>query len=125
MQAFKKHGLHEPLVEPGTADLTADVDFAFVKAIAEQSDNLITFGPVLQQEFLDRMGGKLRLEKLIENAKSDNDVRLLQKTYHMLTHPDKMGTRFKFFSIFPKVLEEHLKKYPVFGFHEPPSPPAS
>lgn len=111
--------MHEPLVEPGTADLTADVDFAFVKAIAEQHNDLITFGPVLQQEFLDRMGGEVRLQKLMENAKSDNDVRLLQRTYDMLSNPEKMGKRFKFFSMFPKVLEEHLKKFPVIGFHDP------
>lgn len=95
------------------------MDFAFVKAIAEQNNDLITFGPVLQQEFLVRMGGKVRLQKLVENANSDNDVRLLQRSYDMLTSPEKMGKRFKFFSIFPKVLEEHLKKFPVIGFHEP------
>lgn len=95
------------------------MDFAFVKAICEQNNDLITFGPVLQQEFLDRMGGKVRLEKLQENAESENKVKLLQRSYDMLTNPDKMGTRFKFFSIFPSVLEEHLKKFPVSGFNEP------
>lgn len=67
------------------------------------------------------MGGKFRLEQLIANAKSENIVHLLKKTYNLLTHPDQMGTRFKFFAIFPKTLEEHLKKFPVVGFHEPPT----
>lgn len=32
-RAFKKHQLHDPLVDPGTADLTADVDFAALKKV--------------------------------------------------------------------------------------------
>lgn len=30
-QAFRRHALHDPLSEPGTADLTADVDFSYLK----------------------------------------------------------------------------------------------
>lgn len=32
-RAFKQHKLHDPLKEPGTADLTADVDFAALKHV--------------------------------------------------------------------------------------------
>lgn len=32
-RAFKKHKLHDPLVEPGSADLTADVDFSCLKKV--------------------------------------------------------------------------------------------
>lgn len=32
-RAFKEHKLHDPLKEPGTADLTADVDFAALKDV--------------------------------------------------------------------------------------------
>lgn len=32
-RAFKKHKLHDPLIEPGSADLTADVDFAAIKQV--------------------------------------------------------------------------------------------
>jgi NADH dehydrogenase [ubiquinone] 1 alpha subcomplex assembly factor 7 len=34
LQAFRQHKLHEPLVEPGSADLTADVDFSYLKEMA-------------------------------------------------------------------------------------------
>lgn len=34
----------------------------------------------------------------------------------MLTNREKMGERFKFFSIFPNVLKDHLEKFPVHGF---------
>lgn len=32
-RAFKQHKLHDPLQEPGSADLTADVDFAAIKKV--------------------------------------------------------------------------------------------
>lgn len=35
-RAFKQHKLHDPLKEPGTADLTADVDFAALKHVITQ-----------------------------------------------------------------------------------------
>lgn len=117
-QAFRKHGLHDPLVEPGTADLTADVDFSQVKAIAEQNKRLITLGPTEQKDFLNRMGGELRLDRLVTKAQSDGDAESLKSGYKMLTDPMQMGSRFKFFAMFPKVLENHLKNYPVSGFSE-------
>ena len=33
-QAFKDHKLHDPLIDPGSADLTADVDFRYLKSLA-------------------------------------------------------------------------------------------
>ena len=34
----------------------------------------------------------------------------------MMVDEDKMGERFKLFSLFPSVLKEHLVRYPVSGF---------
>lgn len=59
LQGFKNHSLHDPLSEPGTADLTADVDFAFLKEHVR--DKLVTFGLVTQSSFLTNMGIELRL----------------------------------------------------------------
>jgi len=36
--------------------------------------------------------------------------------YHMMVDEDKMGERFKLFSLFPSVLKEHLVRFPVSGF---------
>ena len=36
LQAFKSHKLHDPLESPGDADLTADVDFAFLRHCVSQ-----------------------------------------------------------------------------------------
>lgn len=119
LQAFKNHKLHDPLAQPGSADLTADVNFAHVIAIAEYKDRVVTVGPVEQGQFLQRMGGETRLAKLMEKAASSEDAESLKAGYKMLTDPSKMGSRFKFFAMFPKVLEEHLNKFPAGGFHSP------
>jgi NADH dehydrogenase [ubiquinone] 1 alpha subcomplex assembly factor 7 len=114
-RAFKNHKLHDALHDPGTADLTADVDFKHIKASCEKSNKLIAYGPIEQHQFLERMGGKVRLEALLQNSTEDMKKQLVSG-YDMLTRPEQMGSRFKFLSLFPAVLGEHLKKHPVAGF---------
>lgn len=116
-QAFKDHQLHDPLVAPGSADLTADVDFGHMQRVCEADNRLITFGPTEQRTFLDRLGGRDRLEQLLAGAQSPEAKSLLQSGYEMLTAADQMGARFKFFAMFPSVLREHLTRFPVNGFH--------
>lgn len=62
MKAFRKHALHDPLVDPGSADLTADVDFRRMKHTAEKNNQVVTFGPIKQGIFLQQMQGDVRLE---------------------------------------------------------------
>ncbi len=40
----------------------------------------------------------------------------LKSGYEMLTKPDQMGERFKFFAIYPTVLDKILRRYPPAGF---------
>lgn len=89
-----------------------------MKAIAENEDRLITFGPVEQKDFLRRMGGELRLGALVDNATSESNAESLKTGYKMLTDPSQMGSRFKMFAMFPKVLENHLKNVSVIGFYD-------
>ncbi|XP_064099152.1 protein arginine methyltransferase NDUFAF7, mitochondrial-like isoform X2 [Macrobrachium nipponense] len=104
-RAFKNHSLHDPLCEPGTADLTADVDFGFMK---EQVDErLITFGPVTQSFFLINMGMEQRLHRLLRTCKEEERKNLISG-YKMLTDPKQMGERFKFFAMFPGVVKSFL-----------------
>lgn len=114
-QSFKDHKLHDPLVDPGSADITADVDFRNLKKIFEADEKLLTFGPVEQRSFMKTMEAEVRLEKLLENATKE-EKQVLTSSYEMLTSPDQMGSRFKFLSIFPYVLKDYLSKHPVFGF---------
>lgn len=110
-RAFRKHKQVDPLVSPGTADLTADVDFVYLQNSVK--DKAITWGPVAQATFLKEMGIETRLKILLEKCPEDQKSHLLSG-YNMIMN--KMGERFKFFAIFPNVLEACLKKNPVSGF---------
>ncbi|XP_034324539.2 protein arginine methyltransferase NDUFAF7, mitochondrial [Magallana gigas] len=98
-RAFKAHKLYDPLEMPGSADLTADVDFAYFKHCC--GENVKTFGPVTQNNFLNGMGIGARLQALMQ----DKDVetrRAMMKSVWRLMHPQQMGWGFKFFAIAPK-----------------------
>lgn len=47
LRAYYKHNLVNPLERPGEHDLTADVDFGYLKKLVE--DRLLVFGPVEQR----------------------------------------------------------------------------
>ncbi|KAL1131316.1 hypothetical protein AAG570_010934 [Ranatra chinensis] len=115
-RAFKEHKLHDPLIEPGSADLTADVDFTFLKKSV--ADKLVTLGPVPQRQFLNSMHIDARLKILLENCKTEVECKNLSSGYKMLMDPDKMGERFKFMALFPAVLEPYLNQMRVAGFQD-------
>ncbi|XP_054719472.1 protein arginine methyltransferase NDUFAF7 homolog, mitochondrial-like isoform X3 [Uloborus diversus] len=112
-RSFQGHKLHDPLEKPGEADLTADVDFSFIKKCAK--NKAVIFGPVNQADFLKNMGIDVRLEKLMESA-TPEDQKSLKSGYKMLMSPDEMGERFKFLALYPVVLKDRLRKYPPAGF---------
>lgn len=59
-QGFRNHKLHDVLRAPGTADLTADVDFSYLRKMTQ--GRTATLGPIKQREFLKNMGIDLRLQ---------------------------------------------------------------
>jgi NADH dehydrogenase [ubiquinone] 1 alpha subcomplex assembly factor 7 len=97
LQAVKDHKFADPLVDPGEADLTAQVDFAAV-AIWAQREGAATQGPIPQGEFLRRLGIEQRAARLKANATlqqaADIDAALTR-----LTAPDQMGELFKVLAI--------------------------
>ncbi|XP_047483297.1 protein arginine methyltransferase NDUFAF7, mitochondrial-like isoform X1 [Penaeus chinensis] len=113
-RAFKNHKQHHPLSEPGTADLTADVDFAYLKK--QVQEDLITYGPVTQSFFLQNMGIEVRLANLLKNSKPEEQTNLISG-FKMLTDRHQMGERFKFLAFFPGVVKDFLLKYPPAGFY--------
>ncbi|KAK4337421.1 hypothetical protein RND71_043878 [Anisodus tanguticus] len=113
-RGFREHALWHPLVKPGTADLTADVDFDFLKKIA--SHNSTFFGPVTQKNFLNSLGVQLRLSKLLKNEKDEKEAQKLKSGVNMIT--EEMGQRFKFISIFPKESKHLFRNDPPAGFYE-------
>lgn len=59
-QGFKGHQLHDVLLSPGSADLTADVDFSYLRRMA--GGGVACLGPVTQRSFLKNMGIDTRLQ---------------------------------------------------------------
>ncbi|XP_054271505.1 protein arginine methyltransferase NDUFAF7, mitochondrial [Macrosteles quadrilineatus] len=116
-RAFRQHKLHDALEEPGTADLTADVDFGFLKE--KVSDQLFTLGPVTQRDFLLQIHIEKRLEVLLKSCKDEEKKAELKSGFSMITDEDKMGNCFKFFALYPLVLKNFLLKLPPPGFIPP------
>lgn len=58
-RAFRDLRLWDPLKEPGTAELTADVNFSYLKRSLQSKG--IVFGSVPQAHFLKNLGVELKL----------------------------------------------------------------
>lgn len=96
-RGFKGHQLHDVLASPGSADLTADVDFSYLRRVA--GGGVACLGPVSQRTFLKNMGIDTRLQVLLRNCSDPSTRKQLISSYDMLTNPAKMGERFHFFSL--------------------------
>ncbi|XP_042246086.1 protein arginine methyltransferase NDUFAF7, mitochondrial [Thunnus maccoyii] len=96
-RGFKGHQLHDVLASPGSADLTADVDFSYLRRVA--GGGVACMGPVSQRTFLKNMGIDTRLQVLLRNCSDPSTRKQLISSYDMLTNPAKMGERFHFFSL--------------------------
>ncbi|MEQ2174630.1 hypothetical protein GOODEAATRI_009829 [Goodea atripinnis] len=97
LRGFKGHQLHDVLSTPGSADLTADVDFSFLRRMA--GGGVACLGPVTQRTFLKNMGIDVRMQVLLRNCSDPSTRKQLISSYDMLTNPSKMGERFHFFSL--------------------------
>jgi SAM-dependent MidA family methyltransferase len=93
-QALRAHeGVH-PLDAPGTADLTAHVDFEAVARAARASGAAVT--PMTTQgAFLERLGITARARALARGDRSDR----IAAEHRRLTHPDEMGDLFKVIAV--------------------------
>uniref|UniRef100_A0A1A7YU06 Protein arginine methyltransferase NDUFAF7 n=1 Tax=Iconisemion striatum TaxID=60296 RepID=A0A1A7YU06_9TELE len=96
-RGFKGHQLHDVLLSPGSVDLTADVDFSFLRRMA--GGGVACLGPVTQRLFLKNMGIDTRMQVLLRNCCDPSTRNQLINSYDMLTNPIKMGERFLFFSL--------------------------
>ncbi|XP_029902590.1 protein arginine methyltransferase NDUFAF7, mitochondrial [Myripristis murdjan] len=96
-RGFKGHQLHDVLASPGLADLTADVDFSYLRRMA--GEGVACLGPVTQRTFLKNMGIDTRLQVLLRSCSDPATRKQLIQSYDMLTSPSKMGERFHFFSL--------------------------
>ncbi|MBI74466.1 MAG: SAM-dependent methyltransferase [Oceanicaulis sp.] len=92
LQAVKAHKKVPPLEAPGTADLTARVDFESLAAAARAA-GLTVSGPVTQGDFLVGLGLEARAAALCQAAPDKRAV--FARQVWRLTDPEQMGTLFK------------------------------
>lgn len=97
-RGFKGHRLHDVLTAPGSADLTADVDFSYLRRCAR---GVACVGPVSQSDFLRNMGIDARLQVLLRNSPDSASRSQLLRSYQFLMDPGQMGERFQFFGVLP------------------------
>lgn len=91
-QAIRQHTKADPLDAPGTADLTARVDFQQLGVFAGQG-RLDFAGPVTQGEWLKALGLEVRAASLIQ-SRPDQKTTIARQVMR-LTEPDQMGELFK------------------------------
>lgn len=94
LQALRHAAPADPLTDPGTADLTAHVDFA---AIAGAASAAAVHGPLPQGVFLARLGLFQRTAALTTAA--PQRAAALAAAAHRLTAPEAMGRLFKALAI--------------------------
>jgi SAM-dependent MidA family methyltransferase len=94
VQAIRNGAYADPLSSPGTADLTAHVDFAALKRVANIQ------GPVKQNAFLTALGLHQRTDILARRhpEKAAN----LRAAAQRLTAPEAMGSLFKAAALCPE-----------------------
>ncbi len=91
LQALRDGKICDPLVEAGTADLTAHVDF---QALAEAASGVTAHGPVPQGLFLARLGLFQRSGVLARTLQPEAASRMIASAQR-LAEPDGMGRLFK------------------------------
>jgi NADH dehydrogenase [ubiquinone] 1 alpha subcomplex assembly factor 7 len=95
LQAVKGHSYADPLAEPGTADLTAHVDFATMAAAA-QAGGAAVHGPVPQGEFLRSLGIEARAARLKARATPSHAAEIDAALKRLTGRgPEGMGELFK------------------------------
>ncbi|WP_375280168.1 class I SAM-dependent methyltransferase [Pseudooctadecabacter sp.] len=98
LQALQNHAPVDPFAAPGTADLTAHVDF---EAIAQNAAPARYSRVTPQGVFLERLGITQRAQALAANLSGPAlDAHIA--AHRRLTHPSEMGTLFKVIALYPE-----------------------
>ncbi|KAJ6763433.1 hypothetical protein OIU79_024061 [Salix purpurea] len=83
LQAIRKHKFINILDNPGSADLSAYVDFASIRHSAEEVSDISVHGPMTQSQFLGALGINFRVEALLQNC-TDEQADSLRTGYWRL-----------------------------------------
>ncbi len=93
LQALRGHRRHDALTAPGSADLTAHVDFAGLARTAAEAGARV-YGPVEQGRFLVELGILGRADQLTRSATAEQAEEIRQ-ALRRLIGPEEMGTLYK------------------------------
>lgn len=93
LQAVSGHDYAEPLETPGEADLTSQVDFEALAALAGK--NLRAIGPVTQGDFLTQLGIEARAKSLQHNAQEEMRAEIGIAYERLIGPAPGMGELFK------------------------------
>ena len=116
LRAFKNHQIQDPLKDLGSADITADVDFQYLRRKCKLSD-VAFFGPVGQGHFLRNLGMELRKDQLVKHYEHQEQAKKqIEDSFRVLTSSSEMGERFKVCCVFPKTMKVIHDQYPPTGF---------
>ena len=109
MQAISAHKKRSIFYEPGNTDLTSLIDIKRYQEIA-RTMNINSYGPINQSDFLLSLGIFERY-KILRSNTSDEYKNKLDRQYHRLIDPDKMGQLFKalYFSNNNSTVPEKMK----------------
>ena len=97
LQALRGHAPADPFAEPGSADLTAHVDF---EALARAAAPARATAMQTQVVFLERLGIAARTQALARGLSGEALTSHIA-AHRRLTHPQEMGTLFKVLGVHP------------------------
>lgn len=99
LRGIKSHKIVSPFQDPGTVDLSVDVDFAGIAAEAGNFDGVQVHGPVEQGEWLHKLGIGARATVLARNAKTEEGKKRIEGDYRRLVESGGMGKTYKVMAI--------------------------
>lgn len=130
-RAFKSHAIVDPLLNPGTADLTANVDFSYLSN-ALGTTSARSMGPMFQAHFLAALGLEPRVGALLqavgEGEGSDQRKKTIEGAAKRLVDPTGMGAQYKVLGVHGaregSEIEEEEEVYPFDQFPSSDGRPA-
>ncbi|BFZ65175.1 hypothetical protein YB2330_006338 [Saitoella coloradoensis] len=105
LRGIRAHKIVSPWVDPGKADLSADVDFGAIKhAAKEASGELEVHGPVEQGDWLHALGIGARAQALWSAQRDEAGKKRVTSAYERLTGKGlkSMGKIYKVMAVGPK-----------------------
>ncbi|KAK9365826.1 S-adenosyl-L-methionine-dependent methyltransferase [Lipomyces kononenkoae] len=104
LRGIKGHHFVSPFEEPGTADLSADVDFTSLKLVAEEEGHVAVHGAVEQGDWLHALGIGARATMLAHQQTTPEGKDRIAKEYHRLVERSggAMGKIYKVMAFTPR-----------------------